>query len=242
MSDEKTLIVAATDNGSPVGDLVRMAIDKNLDADKLEKVIALYNQQEDRRRKEDFEFHFGEMQRELSPVVKNETAKKRDGAKAYDYVTLDALQAACNPIIFAHGFSYSWREEALAEGAKRTWLDISGYGYTKSNYFDSPKITGTDWQNAIQVAGSQSTYGRRYTFIAGFGIIVAGEDSDANTPDDPEILKMDLRNFMLCKREDGRLILSNENCDTIKRELDKPEPSVERLKYFHKKAREKGCK
>lgn len=231
MSDQLDLVEVQKEMAED--SLVRMAIDKNLDTDKLEKVIALFNQQQDRQRKEDFERHFGEMQKELPTVNKNSTAKKKDGGKAYDYVTLDNLQTECKPVISKHGFSYSWREEALTDGAKRTWLDISGYGYTKSNYFDSPKIGGTDWQNAIQVAGSQSTYGRRYTFIAGFGIIVLGEDMDGNILDEGS-LEMDLRTYI----HSGKL--SPEAVKIILDELDRPERDMSKLRNYWKRARAKA--
>ena len=67
----------------------------------------------------------------------------------------------------------------MTETGKRVIMSISGYGHTKTTSFDVPKIEGTNRQNAVQAAGAMSTYGRRYTFIAGFGLTVKGEDDDA---------------------------------------------------------------
>ena len=143
----------------------------------LEKLIELQNTERERQAKRDFDIHFAEMQSEFVAV-------KRD-KKGYDYnyAPIETLQKAYGPIIAKHGFSYRWREVALEVG-KRCILTISGHGHQEENSFDIPPITGTKQMNAVQIAGAQSTYGRRYTFIAGFGVIIEDEDSDAATFED----------------------------------------------------------
>lgn len=141
----------------------------------LERFIALRAKEEERQARIAFEQAFTRMQSELPAVVK----MKDNGGTKSKYAPIEAIQRQCDPIIHSHGFSYSWREEAITEG-KRVWLDISGYGHTKSSFFDCPKIQGNNAQNAIQIAGAMSTYGRRYTFVSGFGIVVEGEDNDGH--------------------------------------------------------------
>ena len=89
------------------------------------------------------------------------------------------------PIISDHGFSYRWTEEELKdkEGWKRITIHISGYGHTDSNtHFDCPeyelKGKQVDRVNAIQKEGTKTSYGHRYTFKAGFGIVEIGEVTD----------------------------------------------------------------
>ena len=148
----------------------------------LERFIALRKSEQERRARMDFERNFAIMRRELPVIHKTKEVKIR-GTKAYSYEPIERIQADCDATIFRHGFSYSWREEAIQSG-KRVWLDITGYGYTRSNYFDVPPLNpitsrdGNQVTNAVQMAGAMSTYGRRYTFISGFGLIVEGEDSD----------------------------------------------------------------
>lgn len=143
--------------------------------DILERFIALRAKEEERQARIAFEEAFTRMQSELPAVVKT----KDNGATKSKYAPLEVIQRACDTTIHKHGFSYSWREEAIHEG-KRVWMDISGFGYTKSAFFDCPKIAGNNAQNAIQIAGAMSTYGRRYTFVSGFGIVVEGEDTDGH--------------------------------------------------------------
>lgn len=249
MDKQNDLIPVATNLEKPMPAIVATApetqldkfidMTKDLDPEKLDKFVALYNQQQDRQRKEDFEAHFAALQADLGPIVKSKDAMNQ-GKKMYSYAPLDTLQAACGEAISRHGFSYSWREETKEGGIKRTILMISGWGYTRENYFDAPMISGTGIQNAIQVAGAMSTYGRRYTFIAGFGLIIEGEDSDANISDDPDTLKMDLLEF--CEKKiNGQTILLPGSIKMIRAECDKPAElrDVERMKAWHKRARAK---
>jgi len=178
------LITGVSEGGGLISDSIRSLLampDAEGKMAVLEKMITLYREEQDRQAKADFDKHFAELRKALQPVQK---AKENTFLKS-KYATLDALQTACDETIFSHGFSYSWREEALDSGSgKRIWLDISGYGHTKSNYFDAPHLEtiknreGKDVTNPIQAAGIASSYGQRYTFKAGFGIVTIDEDMD----------------------------------------------------------------
>lgn len=200
----------------------------------LERFLALRASEAERQARITFEAHFAAMRSELPAIVKS-----KDGARGqYKYAPLETIQRLCDPIIFRHGFSYSWREEAIPDG-KRIWLDIVGYGHTQSNYFDSPQIDpvtsreGAAVQNLIQVRGVMSTYGRRYSFIAGFGLIIEGEDSDGQIPDDPDLLEMDLKEYIASGK------LSPEAVNLITKALMAETRDVERLKGYWKRARAK---
>ena len=203
---QRELIVAVEE--SKEDKLLAMVLEKG-NIEVLERFIALREREQERQAHLAFDEHFALLQADLQPVVKSKIAKNGD-KKMYAYAPLDALQTACNPVIFKHGFSYTWREEALEEKAKRTILIISGWGWSRETSFDSPLITGTNVQNAIQVAGAQSTYGRRYTFVAGFGIVLEGEDSDAAIPDDLGMLTMDLREWIKSGKLDENAIVTIE--------------------------------
>jgi hypothetical protein len=172
MSDTNQ-IVAVEPQGDP---LIRMAIDKNLDIEKLEKLIQLKNEQDERQARAEYERHFAEMQAEFVP------AKRIKKGYDYMYAPLEELQRTYGPVISKHGFSYRHREEMLEDGSKRCIMRISGWGHSEETSFDIPKIAGTKQMNPIQVVASMSTYGRRYTFIAGFGCVVEDEDDDGKAP------------------------------------------------------------
>lgn len=150
----------------------------------MEKLIAMKYADEDREAKKRFEEAFGKMQKAL-PVVKK--SKYNDGTKSY-YAELETLQKAWDPVIFENGFTYSWHEELVQDGqVKRTWFDLMQFGHTKSNFFDAPKVEPNRAQSLIQVSGVQSSYGYRYSYRAGIGGRVEGEDPDGTLEIDPEL-------------------------------------------------------
>lgn len=178
MSDQQLQIVESETNA-----LLRMAVDKNLDMDKLERLIQLKNEQDARFAKTEYERHFAEMQAEFVP------AKRVKQAYESKYAPLEELQKTYGPIIAKHGFSYRHRESAIEDAGKRVVMTISGWGHSEETFFDIPKLVGTKAMNAVQTVAAMSTYGRRYTFISGFGCIVEDEDTDAKLPPDPEAKK-----------------------------------------------------
>ena len=166
---------------SETGLLLQMAVERNLDLDKLQQLIDMKNKEEDRAAKKEFDFHFSEMQKELVPVKRNKDGSKTDkGQVVFKYAPLEEIQRLNNPIISKHGFSYKWREERI-EGSqeKRVRLIINGWGWSdEETYFDVPQIDTNRLTTAVQTRGMQSSYGKRYTFISGFGITVEGEDDE----------------------------------------------------------------
>jgi hypothetical protein len=195
----------------------------------LERYIALRKSEEERQARIVFEEHFAEMQAKL-PVV---TKRKDNGGSKSKYAPIEDIQAQWDPIIRNHGFSYSWREEVVKDfDGKRIILDIMGYGHTKSNWFDSPRIDGNSAQNKIQVAGAMSTYGRRYTYVSGFGGRVEGEDSDGQNLDEGS-LQMDLQDYI----KSGKL--NPDAVAIITKELMKPDPDLAKLRNYWKRAKAK---
>lgn len=157
--------------------LLKMAIDKNLDVDKLEKLIALKEREEAKAAKKEFDFHFFEMQKEFEPI---DRTKDNYSSK---YAPLEMMTQKYGNIISKHGFSYRWREESTEIGKKVTII-ISGWGHTdEKTSFEVPQIEANSMQNIIQVAGVMSTYGKRYTFKSAFGISEKDEDTDGNFED-----------------------------------------------------------
>lgn len=210
----------------------------------LERYIALRKSEEERQSRIAFEDAFSRMRAELPSVGKNKDVSIM-GNKAYSYAPVEEIQRLCDPIIYKHKFSYSWREESIATG-KRVSMDIFGYGHTRTNSFDVPTLgqitskSGNQVTNAVQAAGAMSTYGRRYTFVSGFGVIVEGEDSDGQITDDIEQLRLDLTALLEERDSNKQLKLPQNAFDIINAELKKPveQMDVARMKAFYKRAKE----
>jgi hypothetical protein len=164
----------------PDDKFLALAIEKNLDIEKLGKLIDLRNAEVARKAKADFDAHFAEMQRDYVPVLKDRQANDDRGNKLYAYCPLETILKTYQPIISKHGFSYRWSEEAIA-GGKRIWCISAGYGHEERSYVDIPIPPGNRAINETQRAGSAVSYGKRYSFINAFGVVIGGEDDDAQT-------------------------------------------------------------
>jgi hypothetical protein len=159
----------------------------------LERFIALRNGELDRQSRLAFEEAFAKMRAALPTIRKSKEVKLTSGKHMYNYAPLEEIQKTCDPILQAHGFSYSWREEAIPEG-KRVWFDLFAFGHTKSNCFDAPLLgakqsrEGGEITNAVQGARMTSSYAKRNSMVDGLGLIIEDEDDDANTlPIDAEL-------------------------------------------------------
>jgi hypothetical protein len=159
--------------------LIAIALEKGLDTETLEKLIALRNAELARQAKVAFDEEFAKMQRDFVPVGRSRQATNDQGRKLYSFCPLEDILLANAPIIAAHGFSYKWSEEALPSKEKRIYCIVSGYGHEERAYVDIPVIEGNKVTNAIQQRGSATSYGKRYSFLNAFGIIIAGEEDDA---------------------------------------------------------------
>lgn len=161
--------------------LLEIAVNKDIDFQKLEKLIELKNKEEGRLSKQEFDFHFAQMQKDFLPAIKNKTVTNQRGELLYSYCPLGNILKVYQPIISKHGFSYRWSEESIKEGREiKMWCIVSGYGHEERTAVDIPIMPGNSFTNAVQQRGSASTYGKRYSFMDAFGIIIEDEDDEGN--------------------------------------------------------------
>lgn len=173
--------------------LLTKAIEKGFDTQTIKDLIELRNKEIERQAKVDFDIHFAAMQSEFTPVGKSSKATDANGKTLYAYCPIEVILAMAAPIIAKHGFSYRWTEEALANKEKRINCIISGYGHSETGFVDIPFMEpSTRATNAIQMRGSATTYGKRYSFLNATGIIVGGEDNDALSNSTPGAVKVEI--------------------------------------------------
>jgi hypothetical protein len=173
--------------------LLSQAIEKGLSTETLEKLIALRNAEIARQAQAEFAQHFAEMQAEFIPVGKSNQANDANGKKLYSYCPLENILAMAAPIMARHGFAYRWTEEALANKEKRINCIVSGWGHQETSFVDIPYMEPTTRAtNIVQMRGSATTYGKRYSFLNATGIIVGGEDNDALSNSTPGSVKVEI--------------------------------------------------
>jgi hypothetical protein len=165
---------------SESGKLLQMAIEKDLDVDKLKALMDLRDREDRRKAEREFEDCFAAMQRDYIPAYKSKDVSTGTGKIAYSYCPLPKILAVYAPILAKHGFSYRW-EESEIEGKleKKTTCFLSGHGFTRQASISLPYGATNNLINPIQARGATSEYGRRYTFMNVTGCIVA-DDTDTD--------------------------------------------------------------
>ncbi len=160
-------------------DALMMKVIETGDIGMLEKFLDLRAREDERQAKKEFDEHFALLQGDLEPIKRE---KKGDKAK---YAPLEAMQRMFGPVISSHGFAFSWDELPIEDGGIRVIMTISRNGHDRTSQKDLPRYTpdtgntsGRSIMNALQAEGTRSSYGRRYTFKAGFGIAEEDEDTD----------------------------------------------------------------
>ena len=171
--------------------LIQMALERGADVEKLAGLIELRNREIARQAKVEYESKFAEMQRTFERVVRTKEAKDSDGRVLYAFAPLEHIVAVVGPTIAEFGFRYRFEEQRV-EGAdeKRVTCIVSGYGHEERTSVDIPIPPATKFSNSIQQRGSASSYGRRYAFIAAFGLTINDEDDDAQLYTIAEIEEM----------------------------------------------------
>jgi len=157
--------------------------EKGVSMEQLEKLIAMRDRERAYQAKSAFDQHFAEMQQAFSELGPAPKSKDVDGK--YKYAPLNTLVKHYGSTIARFGFSFRFYEAEVDNGRLQVSVDISGYGHTVTNskvmpVYEPDKIgqSGKSIMNVLQAEGVRSTYGQRYVFNAGFGLVSEYEDTD----------------------------------------------------------------
>jgi hypothetical protein len=179
-SEEEKNVSLSAPIQSESGVLLKLAIQNNLDIEKIRALMDLRDRDEKHQAEKLFEMHFSEMQRDYVPAFKT----KYGAEKAYKYCPLPQILAVYAPILSKHGFTYRWEEtENPEKKEKTTTCFLSGHGFTRAASITLPYADTNKMISLIQARGITSEYGRRYSFMNITGCLVADENSDGEIPE-----------------------------------------------------------
>ncbi|MVA98879.1 ERF family protein [Nitratireductor sp. CAU 1489] len=170
----------------------RVVLDPNASVDKLERMLALRNEEVEntrRRDREDAEIaakrsYFAAMskcQAELPVVTKN----RNNTHTKSTYADLAAIEEQAMPIIHRYGFAVSFQPDGYNDkGELRILWEISHEeGHVRNGLgeipLDAAGSQGKVNKTGTQAFGSTATYGRRYLLCMLFNIST-GDDRDGN--------------------------------------------------------------
>lgn len=161
---------------SGVDGILYLATRPDLDVEKVEKLIALYNAERARLAKEEFDRHFAIVQRGVEAVPRNGEARDEHGKLLYRYVKLGDLVGAYKNPLNDEKLSYRWSHELIDEKHLKVVCYIEGYGHTQTADFIVPIQDPTRFANSIQQQGSSLSYGKRYSFASNVGALIDDDD------------------------------------------------------------------
>lgn len=165
----------------------RAARDPNVDIEKMERLFALMEKSESAKRAAAYADAMARCQAEIQPVRRT-GAIVHNGRLISKFAKLEDLDEVIRPVTSRHGFSLSFNATPLEGGKTRHTLKVTHRdGHFETFDFDAAPDAGGA-KNAIQAAGSSTTYARRYLTKGAFNIVESGEDDDGAASGKPTLM------------------------------------------------------
>lgn len=159
----------------------RMALNPDVDVDKLERMLAMQERIFERNAEQAFNAAMRGAQREMPKVLKD-----AENASTHSrYATLEALSNAMSPVIAKHGFSTSFgTADSPLQLHYRVTCRVSHVdGHSRDYHADVPADTmgakGTPNKTLTHGFGSTMSYGRRYLKMLIFDVATTDDDGQA---------------------------------------------------------------
>lgn len=173
---------------SPLLDaIITLAKDPAMDADKLERMLAMQERMEQRQAERAFNEAFVRMKPKLPVIEKDgrltypKDKSKPDGEQRLvsTYATWEAIDEAISPILSDHGFALSFTTERDAAGTLVV-VAILLHAAGHATRTPSPPLPcdSSGGKNNIQGWGSAMSYGKRYAATAALNLRTKGQDDD----------------------------------------------------------------
>jgi hypothetical protein len=174
--------VATNESTAMLTMIQRAATDPAFDADKMQKMMEMYERHTDRTAAAAFNAAMVRAQAEIGPVFRD----KYNAQTSSSYAALESIDRKISPVYTAHGFSLSFGTgDSALVGHIRTLCDcMHEAGHTKQYHVDLPidsaGIKGSVNKTGVHAAGSTFSYARRYLTMMIFNVVLTNEDDDGN--------------------------------------------------------------
>lgn len=182
-SEAGALPAHAADNSVP--GLIQLAIERGVDVEVLERLVALQERVTERNARAAYFEALAAFQDECPEIRKSRDAKiatKNGGSYGYSFAPLEEITRTIRPIMRRHGLSYSFTVESTSKDVLNVKCILRHIdGHQEEAAFPVPIGTSAGMSDA-QKNGAALTYGRRQSLIAVLGLTTADSDSDAAAP------------------------------------------------------------
>jgi hypothetical protein len=181
--DQLPVAPAASESAAILSVIERMAMNADIDPDRIERFIALKERMDKEAARKAFASALAECQSEIPAI--EERGQIKYGKKNADgedtgptYALWEDINETIRPILQRHGFALSFRTGQTPEGK----ISVTGIlSHREGHYEDTTMVLMHDSsgaKNAVQAMGSSISYGKRYTAAALLNITSRGEDDD----------------------------------------------------------------
>lgn len=168
--------------------LIEMAINKDLDMTKLERLMAMQTEKEREFARKAFNLSLSRFQSQIPVITKRGLAsfghKGGAGKTEYSYAKLEDITEAIKPFLYDNGLSYRYEQATDDKAITVTCIVSHEQGHEeRASMTAYPDQSGS--KNTIQQTASTVSYLRRYTVTGALGITVADEDDDGAEVGEP---------------------------------------------------------
>jgi len=188
MDKKQTQLEIKTDQSAiqaTPADLLQMAVSKDLDVEKLEKLMQLQQRYDAEKARKAFLTALTNFQYEC-PTIKK-VRKVSFGTTKYSFAALNDITAQIKDLMKTNGLSYRW--ELKDNGDKiECYCIISHIDGHSEKTMASAEKDASGGKNTIQQRGSTITYLQRYSLISALGISTADTDTDGIAPKKKELM------------------------------------------------------
>lgn len=162
-------------------ELLQIAVNKDADIGKLEKLLDLQMKWEANEAKKAYVVAMNAFKDDPPQIVKNKkaafTSRRTGEGTAYSYATLDEVCRQVSAALSKHGISHRWRVAQEAGRVKVTCVLTHKLGHSEETTLEGP-ADDSGSKNAIQAIGSAVTYLERYSLLASCGLAAKDQDLD----------------------------------------------------------------
>lgn len=162
--------------------LLQLAVQQNLDIDKLEKLMQLQERWQAQQARKQFLGAISQFQA-ICPAIEK-TKKVAFGNTKYSYAPLGDIAATIKKPMSDNGLSHRWEIGEDADNIVVTCIISHINGHSERTIMKGGK-DGSGNKNAIQSSGSTVSYLQRYSLIGALGISTADEDMDGHKEEAP---------------------------------------------------------
>lgn len=162
-----------SDAAALMATITRAATDPNVDAEKMERLWALYEKMDARRAEREFNSALKKAQQDIPAIFKNRKADKNT------YADLEKVNEVVVPISTENGFAMSFgNEDSPMDKHYRVVCFLSHDGGHVRKYHADIPADHSGSKNVTQGFGSTISYGRRYLTLMIYNISTTNEDDD----------------------------------------------------------------